>query len=55
MSDYNEALSKLHQRVVHLDDFLDRTKLDLYDLLRGKTGSHSQTARQLRTDRASLY
>ena len=38
-----------------LDDFLDRTMLDLYDLLRGKTGSHSQTARQLRIDRASLY
>ncbi len=38
-----------------LDDFLDRTMLDLYDLLRGKTGSHSQTARQLRIDRSSLY
>ena len=38
-----------------LDDFLDRTMLDLYDLLRGKTGSHSQTARQLRIDRVSLY
>lgn len=38
-----------------LDDFLDRTMLDLYDLLRGKTGSHSQTARQFRIDRSSLY
>jgi transcriptional regulator with PAS, ATPase and Fis domain len=38
-----------------LDDFLDRTMLELYDLLRGKTGSHSQTARQLRVDRTSLY
>ena len=41
-----------------LDDFLDRAMramLDLYDLLRGKTGSHSQTARQLRIDRSSLY
>ncbi|MGH8717117.1 MAG: sigma-54 interaction domain-containing protein [Burkholderiales bacterium] len=38
-----------------LNDFLDRTMLDLYDLLRAKTGSHSQTARQLRIDRVSLY
>lgn len=38
-----------------LDDFLDHAMLDLYDMLRGKTGSHSQTARQLRVDRTSLY
>src|SRR5712691_3190343 len=38
-----------------LDDFLDRAMLELYDLLRAKTGSHSQTARQLRIDRVSLY
>lgn len=35
--------------------FLDHAMLDLYDMLRGKTGSHSQTARQLRVDRTSLY
>jgi transcriptional regulator of acetoin/glycerol metabolism len=38
-----------------LDDFLDHAMLDLYDMLRGKTGSHSQTARHLRVDRTSLY
>jgi transcriptional regulator with PAS, ATPase and Fis domain len=38
-----------------LDDFLDRIMLGLYDQLLAKTGSHSQTARLLRTDRASLY
>ena len=29
--------------------------LALYDQLLAKTGSHTQTARLLRTDRASLY
>jgi len=29
--------------------------LNLYELVRMKTGSHSQTARQLRIDRVSLY
>ena len=29
--------------------------VDLYDLLRSQTGSHSQTARQLRVNRISLY
>ena len=38
-----------------LDDFLDRTMLGLYDQLLAKTGSHSQAARLLRTDRVSLY
>jgi transcriptional regulator with PAS, ATPase and Fis domain len=38
-----------------LDDFLDHAVLDLYDMLRGKTGSHSETARQPRVDRTSLY
>jgi len=38
-----------------LDDFLDRTMLNLYEQLMAKCGSHSQTARVLRTDRASLY
>ena len=38
-----------------LFDFLDPAMLDLYDMLRGKTGSHSQTALQLRVDRTSLY
>ena len=38
-----------------LDDFLDHAMLDLYDMLRGKTGSHSQTARQLRVNRSSFY
>jgi transcriptional regulator with PAS, ATPase and Fis domain len=38
-----------------LDDFLDRTMLGLYDQLFTKTGSHSETARLLRTNRVSLY
>jgi DNA-binding NtrC family response regulator len=38
-----------------LDDFLDRTMLGLYEHLRTQTGSHSKTARILRTDRTSLY
>jgi len=38
-----------------LDDFLDHAMLNLYELVRMKTGSHSQTARQLRIDRVSLY
>jgi transcriptional regulator with PAS, ATPase and Fis domain len=38
-----------------LDDFLDRIMLGLYDQLLAKTGSHTQTARLLRTDRVSLY
>jgi transcriptional regulator with PAS, ATPase and Fis domain len=38
-----------------LDDFLDRTMLGLYEYLRSQTGSHSKTARMLRTDRTSLY
>lgn len=38
-----------------LDDFLDRTMLGLYEHLKSQTGSHSQTARMLRTDRTSLY
>ena len=38
-----------------LDDFLDRAMLNLYEAVRMKTGSHSQTARQLRIDRVSLY
>ena len=38
-----------------LDDFLDRAMLNLYEAVRIKTGSHSQTARQLRIDRVSLY
>ncbi len=38
-----------------LDDFLDRAMLNLYELVRMKTVSHSQTARQLRIDRVSLY
>jgi hypothetical protein len=38
-----------------LDDFLDRAMLNLYESVRMKTGSHSQTARQLRIDRVSLY
>ena len=38
-----------------LDDFLDHAMLDLYDMLRGKTGSHSETARQLRVNRSSFY
>jgi hypothetical protein len=44
-------------RTLHdlLDDFLDHAMLDLYDLLWAETGSHSQTARQPRIDRTSLY
>ena len=38
-----------------LDDFLDQAMLDLYQLLREKTGSHSETARQLRINRSALY
>jgi len=38
-----------------LDDVLDRAMLNLYHQVRAKTGSHSQTARQLRIDRTSLY
>ena len=38
-----------------LDDFLDHAMLDLYDMLREKTGSHSETARQLRVNRCSFY
>lgn len=37
-----------------LDDFLDRTMLRLYDQVLIKTGSHSQAARLLRTNRVSL-
>jgi len=45
----------IYQETDSLDDFLDRIMLGLYDQLLAKTGSHSQTARLLRTDRASLY
>jgi transcriptional regulator with PAS, ATPase and Fis domain len=38
-----------------LDDFLDRTMLNLYSQLRQQTGTHSQAARLLRIDRVSLY
>ena len=38
-----------------LDDFLYQAMLDLYHLLREKTGSHSETARQLRINRSALY
>ncbi len=38
-----------------LDDFLDRMLLRAYDQLRKQTGSHSNAARLLRTDRVSLY
>jgi len=38
-----------------LDDFLDRAMLSLYEQLRQRTGTHSQTARVLKTDRVSLY
>ena len=38
-----------------LDGFLDRTMLTLYDQLIAKTGSHTQAARLLHTDRVSLY
>jgi transcriptional regulator with PAS, ATPase and Fis domain len=45
----------IYQDTDSLDDFLDRIMLGLYDQLLAKTGSHTQTARLLRTDRASLY
>lgn len=38
-----------------LDDFLDRMLLRAYEQLRKQTGSHSNAARLLRTDRVSLY
>lgn len=38
-----------------LDQFLDRIMLQLYEQLLAKTGSHTVTARMLRTDRVSLY
>jgi DNA-binding NtrC family response regulator len=38
-----------------LDDLLDQLMLDLYDTVREKTGNHSETARQLRVNRNSLY
>lgn len=38
-----------------LNEFLDRAMIDLYDLLRAQTGSHSQTARDLRINRSALY
>ena len=38
-----------------LDDFLDRMLLRAYEQLRKQTGSHSEAARILRTDRVSLY
>jgi transcriptional regulator with PAS, ATPase and Fis domain len=38
-----------------LDQFLDRIMLQLYEQLLAKTGSHTTTARILRTDRVSLY
>ena len=38
-----------------LDDFLDRTMLNLYSQLRQQAGTHSQAARLLRIDRVSLY
>jgi transcriptional regulator with PAS, ATPase and Fis domain len=38
-----------------LDDFLDRTVLNLYDQLVAKTGSHSQAAKLLNMDRVALY
>jgi transcriptional regulator with PAS, ATPase and Fis domain len=38
-----------------LNNFLDRAMLNLYHRVRAKTGSHSQTAHQLRVDRTSLY
>jgi DNA-binding NtrC family response regulator len=37
-----------------LDQFLDRTMLQLYQQLLAKTGSHTKTARMLRTDRVSF-
>jgi transcriptional regulator with PAS, ATPase and Fis domain len=38
-----------------LDQFLDRVTLQLYGQLLAETGSHTKTARILRTDRVSLY
>ena len=38
-----------------LDQFLDRVTLQLYGKLLAKTGSHTKTARLLRTDRVALY
>ncbi len=38
-----------------LDAFLDRTMLRVYDQLIVKTGSHTQAAKMLHTDRVSLY
>jgi anaerobic nitric oxide reductase transcription regulator len=38
-----------------LDQVLDRTMLQLYEQLLAKTGSHTKTARMLRTGRVSLY
>ena len=38
-----------------LDQFLDRVTIQLYGQLLAKTGSHTKTARILRTDRVSLY
>lgn len=44
-----------YQESESLDDFLDRIMLGLYEQLLAKTGSHTKTARILRTDRVSLY
>jgi transcriptional regulator with PAS, ATPase and Fis domain len=38
-----------------LDDLLDQLMLDLYDTIRESTGNHTDTARQLRVNRSSLY
>lgn len=38
-----------------LDAILDRTMLRIYDQLIAKTGSHTQAAKMLHTDRVSLY
>ena len=38
-----------------LDDFLDRTMLNLYEQLKKETGTHAQTARLLRIDPMSSY
>jgi transcriptional regulator with PAS, ATPase and Fis domain len=38
-----------------LDDILDRTLLRVYDQVLAKTGSHTQAAKMLHTDRVSLY
>lgn len=45
----------VYQESDSLDEFLDRITLKLYEQLLTKTGSHTQTARLLRTDRVSLY